>query len=245
MRASRAPRSLALDTVQIADAEIAAALYAIGVRTVFRYLDRIKDVTTGRLNANLTPHELDVWLDAGLRVSPVQYYSTGYETQRKGARLCAEYGAKLGKVAAANALSLGVPQGVTLWRDLEDVPNATPAQIVEDCKAWGKSVVSHGFEAGLYVGAGLGSQATGYVRGEQLYDLPYYRSYWRAASVVPELPTRGWCVIQGSEQTIKLQCESGARDYHVDFDMVALDHRYQADRARGDESPGRFLAISA
>ena len=64
----------------------------------------------------------------------------------------------------------------------------------------------------MYVGAGLGSQATGYVRGEQLYNLPYYRSYWRAASVVPELPTRGWCVTQGNEQTMKLQCESGVRE---------------------------------
>jgi len=245
MRASNAPRALALDTVQIMDAELAAAVYAVGVRTVFRYLDRVKDVTKGRLRANLTPCELDVLLDAGLRVSPVQYYSTRYESQAKGKRLSADYGEEMGQVASANALSLGVPQGVTLWRDLEDVPDATPEQVVADCKAWGKSVVSHGFEAGLYVGAGLGSQETGYVRGEQLYGLPYYRSYWRAASVVPELPTRGWCVTQGSEQTMRLKCESGERELHVDFDMIALDHRYQSDRHRGDESPGRFLAISA
>ena len=245
MRASRASRALALDTVQVMDSELAEAVHAVGVRTVFRYLDRVKDVTTGRLGANLTPHELDVLLDAGLRVSPVQYYSTGYESQAKGRKLSADYGAEMGQVACSNALSLGVPQGVTLWRDLEDVPDATPDQVVADCKAWGKVVVNHGFEAGLYVGAGLGSQATGYVRGDDLYGLPYYRSYWRAASVVPQLPKRGWCVIQGSEQTMKIQCESGVRELHVDFDMIALDHRYQADRARGDESPGRFLAISA
>ena len=223
---------------------MAAALFAVGVRTVFRYLDRVKDVTTGRLHANLTPHELDVLLDAGLRVSPVQYYSCRYESTAKGKRFSADYGADIGQVAAANALSLGVPQGVTLWCDLEDVPDATPEMVVAYCKAWGKSVVGHGYEAGLYVGGGLGSQATGYVRGEQLYSLPYYRSYWRAASVVPELPTRGWAVTQGSEQTMKLACESGVRELHVDFDMIALDHRYQADRARGDESPGRFMAIS-
>jgi hypothetical protein len=234
-----------LDTVQVMDAELAAAVYAVGVRTVFRYLDRVKDITTGRLHANLTPHELDVLLDAGLCVSPVQYYSTGYASQAKGKKLSADYGAEMGQVACSNALALGVPQGVTLWRDLEDVPNATPDAIIADCKAWGRVVVNHGFEAGLYVGAGLGSQETGYLRGEQLWELPYYRSYWRAASVVPQLPKRGWCVIQGNEQTMKLQCGDKVRELHVDFDMIALDHRYQADRHRGDESPGRFMAIGA
>jgi hypothetical protein len=239
MRLAQAPRALACDTITALDAELAAALYAIGVRTVFRYLDRVEDTTRGSMGTNLTTVELQILVDAGLCVSPVQYYSTRYESQAAGRRLSADYGARIGGNAAANALALGVPHGATLWCDLEDVPEATPSQVIAHCTAWGHAVAMVGYECGLYYGAGLGSQATGYVTGDQLYSLPYFRSYWRAASVVPEVPTRGPCVIQGSEQTIRL----GARELRVDYDMIALDYQYQADRARGDESPGRFMAI--
>lgn len=240
MRLKRAPRTLAIDTVQRLDTEIATALYRMGVRTVFRYLDRLEDITRGRLGSNLTPEELDITLDAGLCVSPVQYYSTGYESQRRGLRLSAAYGAKLGAVAAANARALDIPDGCTIWRDLEGVVLATPEQIVTDCIGWAQG--ARGYEAGLYYGAGLGSTETGLVRGEQLWGLPYYRSYWRAASAVPEIPHRGPCVVQGTEQTIHL---AGTRKLVVDFNMICLDYRYQADRAAGRRSPGRFMVVSA
>lgn len=224
MRLAQAPRALACDTVTPIDAEMAAALYAIGVRTVFRYLDRVHDISPGQLGANLTAAELAVLLDAGLCVSPVQYYSTRYADQRKGRALSADYGAEMGQAAATNARGLGIPEGATIWRDLEDVPRATSAQIVTDLTGWARSALSAGYESGLYYGTGLGSAETGYLTGEDLWGLRYYRSYWRAASAVPQIPHRGPCVVQGSEQTIRLAGRELARVHWICRTRCVMDY---------------------
>jgi hypothetical protein len=201
----------------------------------------VRDISRGKLRCNLTPEELAGLLDAGLCVSPVQYYSTGYADQRKGRALSASHGAQLGAIAAANVRALGMPPGVLIWYDLEDVPRATPETILTDLIGWGKALVSVGYESGVYYGAGLGSAKTGYLTGEDLWGLRYYRSYWRAASAVPQIPHRGACVIQGLQQTIRI----AGRSLKVDFNMIALDHLWQQDRRRGDPSPGRFMVVTA
>jgi hypothetical protein len=226
MRTARAPRFAAFDASVALTAEQAAAFYAAGYRTVFRYVDRVisdpdKD---DRWPYNLTRKELDILLDAGLYVSIVQYFSCSYESTRAGKRYSTAYGGKAGEIAAVNAGALGIPQGVTIWNDLEGCPDATPDMIEDYCNGWSEAIVSHGYAPGLYVGSGLGSQATGYMVGSRLYALPRYRAYWRAASLVPQIPNRGYTVTQGCEITI-----AGVR---VDQDMIALDHRAKSSRDR-------------
>lgn len=241
MRLRKAPRGLACDTITPINAEMAAALVKRDVRTIFRYLDRVEDISRGQMGTNLTRTELGILLDAGLCVSPVQYYSTGYASQCRGSALCTAYGIRLGRIAAANACALGIPEGCLIWRDLEAVPRATPRGVTADLIGWARGAASGGYDSGLYYGSGLGSAATDYVTGEDLWALPYYRSYWRAASVVPQVPNRGPCVTQGLEQTIRL----GSELVTVDYDLIALDCRYQQDRQAGDRSPGRFMVVSA
>ncbi len=226
MRVSFAPRFAAVDTAVRVSREQAQSLYRAGYRTVFRYVDRIESnpAHDDRWPINLTHDELKDLLDAGLCVSLVQYYSTGYESTARGARFSLAYGESAGRIAAINAQRLGTPAGVTIFCDLEACALATPDMIEEYCNGWSHAVVNCGYAAGLYVGAGLGSQDTGWMTGKRLYALPRFRAYWRAASIVPQVPTRGWTVIQG--------CEIKIAGLQVDQDMIALDHRARRSRDR-------------
>jgi hypothetical protein len=229
MRTARAPRFAAVDASTIITREQAEFLYYAGYRTIFRYLDRIvsdpdKDDTWPY---NLIRSELDMLLDVGLYVSPVQYFSTPQSSTKQGAMYSRAYGETVGKAAALNAKALGVPTGVTIWCDLEECPRASPQMITDYLNGWSEAVsfTSPGYACGLYVGANLGSPAAGgYYSGTQLYKLPRFRAYWRAASLVPQVPNRGWTVIQG------LQIKIGG--VMVDQNMIALDHRATSSRDR-------------
>lgn len=228
IRTARAPRFAAVDCATRVSREQADQLYAAGYRTIFRYLDRIVSDPEhdDRWPINLTRGELADLLDAGLYVSLVQYYSTGYESTAKGKKFSRAYGEKAGEAAATNARNLGIPAGVTLWCDLEFCADATPDMIADYLDGWSHKVVtvSPGYSAGLYVGSNLGSQATGYMTGAALYKRPRFRAYWRAASIIPQIPNRGWTVIQG--------CPIKLFGLDLDQDMIALDHRARSDRDR-------------
>jgi len=232
-RTARAPRFAAVDCATRVSREQADQLYAAGYRTIFRYLDRVisdPDVDD-RWPINLTRPELADLLDAGLYVSLVQYYSTAYESTDKGKKFSRAYGERIGNAAATNARNLGIPAGVTIWCDLEFCADATPEMISDYLDGWSSQVVvvSPGFDPGMYVGSNLGSHDTGYMTGSALYMRPRFRSYWRAASIVPQIPNRGWTAVQGLP--IKLF------GLELDQNMIALDHRARSDR-------DRFLVVS-
>jgi hypothetical protein len=226
MRTARAPRYAAIDCAQRISREQAQQIYRAGYRTVFRYVDRVASDPEhdDRWPINLTRSELYDLLSAGLRVSLVQYFSTSYESTSSGRRYSREYGRRMGEAAAANARALGIPPQVTIWNDLEGCPDATPAMVIDYCNGWSEAVLLAGYLPGLYVGSGLGSRETGYVSGEVLYGLPRYRAYWRAASIVPQVPVRGWTVVQG--------CQLKAFGLTLDQDLIALDHKAKSDRDR-------------
>jgi len=226
MRTARAPRHAGLDTAVAVSEEKAHGLYQCGYRTIFRYLDRIESNPDhdDRWPINLTHDELSGLLTAGLYVSLVQYFSTRYESTMGGARFSEAYGQRAGGVAATNARRLNIPEGVTIWNDLESCQQANPDMITDYCNGWSEAVVSGGYNPGLYVGGGLGSVDVGYMTGARLYALPRYRAYWRAASLVPQIPNRGWTVIQG--------CPIKIDDIEYDQDMIALDHRARSSRDR-------------
>jgi len=61
--------------------------------------------------------------------------------------------------------------------------------VIDYCEAWFEAVNQSGYIPGLYVGAGA------LLTGQQLYDLSF-QHYWRSQSRVPDIPSRGYQMIQ-------------------------------------------------
>jgi hypothetical protein len=142
---SAKPFALGVDTVQKLTAENCAALRAAGFRFVVRYL------------GSIDPPELKRILDAGLAYMPVTYakaYNGG------------------SAVSALHALS--IPQGATVWLDLEGETSAPP-DLIAKINAWAGQIAGAGFEPGLYVGSGC------VLTSEELYALKVVR-YWDSCS---------------------------------------------------------------
>jgi hypothetical protein len=72
---------------------------------------------------------------------------------------------------------------VSVWCD----PQAE--DVIDYCEAWYEAVRAAGYLPGLYVGA------CALLTGKQLYNLSF-QHYWRSQSRVPEIPNRGYQLIQ-------------------------------------------------
>jgi hypothetical protein len=84
-------------------------------------------------------------------------------------------GTRNGGIAAAEAVSLGIPWGVTIWCDLEGVKVGTPRQqVIDYCNRWHTAVSAAGYVPGLYVGYHPG------LTGSQLYLKLRFTHYWGA-----------------------------------------------------------------
>lgn len=140
------PFTLGIDTVQRLSAENVAALKAEGMRFAIRYL------------GSLTPEELRVIVGGGLACMPVTYAK-----------------AYSGMSAISELRKLSMPEGVTVWLDLEGETSA-PADLMAKINAWAGQVQAGGYEAGLYVGAGC------VLNSQELYSLKVTR-YWDSCSV--------------------------------------------------------------
>ena len=85
---------------------------------------------------------------------------------------------------------MGFPTGVNVWCDLEGAGSAASAQdVIDYCAAWFAAVDAAEFVPGLYVGSAA------VLTGPQLYSLPF-EHYWKSQSRVPDVPTRGYALIQ-------------------------------------------------
>lgn len=169
------------DTDTKLTASSASAFAAAGFRFAIRYLTR----DAPEADTDLTRSEaLDI-LDAGLALMAVQHVApSGWVP---GASLGAEYGA----YAAANARSVGLPYGVSVWLDLEGVAEGTPTiDVIAYCNAWYDPVAAAGYVPGLYVGANSG------LDGFQLFAGSRFERYWQSGSDVPEVAMRGYCLVQ-------------------------------------------------
>jgi hypothetical protein len=133
---------------------------------------------------DLTTQEATDILNSGLALMPVQH------VRKPGWSPSASLGQQDGQNAASNAQDVGFLVGVNVWCDLEGVGNsAAPQDVIDYCQAWYSAVDAAGFAPGLYVG--YGTKLT----GQQLYDLSF-QHYWRSQSTVPEIPNRGYQLIQ-------------------------------------------------
>ena len=172
---------LGFDADTIITSYVAQQFYNGGYRFCLRYLS----LGAAESSRDLTTEEATDILNSGLALMPVQH------VRRVGWQPSGSLGAADGANAANNANSIGFPAGVNVWCDLEGVSGDTAAQdVIDHCNAWYEAVSAEGYVPGLYVGANA------ILSGEQLYSDLKFQHYWKSESNVPDLPVRGYQMIQ-------------------------------------------------
>lgn len=167
------------DSDTILTAPVTQQFYSGGYKFCLRYL------SLGAESAqDLTTQEATDILNSGLALMPVQH------VRKPGWLPSANLGQQDGQNAASNAQDVGFPGAVNVWCDLEGVgSSAAPQDVIDYCQAWYSAVDAAGFLPGLYVGYGTK------LSGQQLYDLSF-QHYWRSQSTVPQIPHRGYQLVQ-------------------------------------------------
>ena len=162
-------------------ATTAKALKDAGFKFAIRYLSRKAKPPA----KDLTADELDIILDAGLAVMAVQHVAPSGWTPSD------TLGVECGGNAAAHARAVGLPEKSSVWLDLEGIAEGAPASaVIAYCNAWFKEVESAGYTTGVYVGANC------ILSADQLYLNLKTRHYWKSGSNVPDIPHRGYCMVQ-------------------------------------------------
>ena len=146
-----------------------------------RYIPR----TAALAANNLTNAEASDILNAGLALMAVQHVAL------PGWAPTAALGTAYGSYAATYAGEVvGLPQGINIWCDLEEVANSTAAaDVIAYCQAWYAAVSAGGYVPGIYIGWGI------VLTDEQLYQDLSFQHYWRAYNGQP-VATRGYQLIQ-------------------------------------------------
>ncbi len=185
---------------------LAPVFYHSGFRFCVRYISRADFVSEETEGAgSLSAAEAKAILGAGLALMPVQYAKLGYQPSAAG-------GAQLGANAAKNATKLGIPEGCTVWCDAEAfAADASTNDAVAFVNAWHEAVDAGGYRPGIYVGPN--SKLTTAV----LYSELKFQSYWKSASYVGNVNTRGYQMMQSLHQKI--------HGITVDFDVTAIDSK--------------------
>ncbi len=169
------------DTNTRLTATTAKALREAGFTFAIRYLSRKAKPPA----KDLTAAELNIVLDAGLAVMAVQHVTPSDWTPSD--TLGVEYGGN----AAAHARAIGLAEKSSVWLDLEGIAAGTPANaVVAYCNAWFKEVESAGYTTGVYVGA------NSILSADELYLNLKTTHYWKSGSDVPDIPHRGYCMVQ-------------------------------------------------
>jgi hypothetical protein len=173
------PSVLGFDSDTTISFVLAEQFFQLGYKFCVRYLSLGEQSPE-----DLSDQEAADILNSGLALMPVQH------TRDRGWFPNQSLGERYGQSAGANAQSVGFPAGVNVWCDLEGVNPSAPAQEVMDyCEAWHEAVNAAGYVPGVYVGSAAG------LTGQQLYELPF-EHYWRSPSDVPDIPTRGYQLLQ-------------------------------------------------
>jgi len=188
------------DCDAVLSAALARQFFSQGYRFCLRYLAH------AQASLNLSAQEAADILNSGLALMPVQHVrATGWSPDQA-------LGQQDGQEVVSIAQTIGFPDGVNVWCDLEEVnPSAKAHDVFDYCRAWHRTVGAAGYSPGLYVGART------LLTGQQLFDLPF-QHYWRSPSSVPDIPSRGYQLIQFSP-TIQLNGIS------VDLDVALPDGR--------------------
>ena len=200
--AAAAPGAQGFDSDTTIVPAAATALIAAGFRFAVRYLSR----TAPQNSSDLGGDEAQAILDAGLALMAVQHCPL------PGWAPTAALGQQYGQIAARNAASIGLPAGLSLWLDLEGVADwSTITETIAYCNAWAAAVAAAGFPPGLYVGANQP------LSGDDLYWRLRVTHYWKSASTVPDIPYRGY-------QMVQALAPSPVAGVAIDRDVILADN---------------------
>ena len=200
------------DTAERVSSAAAAAFRRRGYRFCLRYVRRDKPHASA-----LSVAEARSLLNVGIGLMLVQYVESDTSWIPSGAK-----GSTNGGVAAAEAVKLGVPWGVTVWCDLEGVAPGTPAQkVIDYCNRWHTAVTSAGYVAGLYVGWRAGLSPT------HLYRALRFTHYWSAYN----LNADRYPAVRGVQMR---QLRAGSKDA-----VPGTSIAFQVDRVSADRLGGR------
>ena len=177
------------DSVTLITPALAAALKAEGFDGVSQYL-----------GGGVTAQSVQAITNAGLGFLPVTF-ADRFD----------------GEQTVAECHALGLPDGVTVFLDVEGIgPSITAAQLMMKIADWAHPVADANYIPSMYVGW------KALLTSAELYALPVYR-YWKAFSRIldrngqPAEPACGWSVIQSPTTT-----RAGVQ---VDIDFVTGDYR--------------------
>jgi hypothetical protein len=171
------------DTTVALDSATVSAFRKHGYEFVVRYVRRDK----GHIY-DLTAAEVETILAGELALSVVQYVESADSWMPSQAK-----GTQFGKTAADACKALGLPNGMTVWCDLEGVAVGVDSKIVVDyCRAWYLQLANAGYAPGLYIGW------HSVLSGVEFYrQLPFTR-YWAAYNADGDQSPqpRGFCMRQ-------------------------------------------------
>lgn len=174
----------------------------------FKFCLRYLSLEEQKVSVDLSVEEAENILDAGLALSPVQ------RVRFSGWVATGALGIITGKNAAKNAKFIGFPAGINVWLDLEGVKSSTSADNVKAyCNNWFDEVAKEGYVPGIYVGAGA------ILNGSQLATLKF-EHYWESGSRVPNIPDRGYQLIQTIPNPPLGEVRHGIT---IDFDRTRID----------------------
>ncbi len=177
---SASPGLLGFDANTVISFETAQEFFQDGYRFCVRYISRGQEPAT-----DLSTEEATDILNAGLALMPVQH------VRAAGWMPSESLGTQDGTAAADNASGVGFPPGVNVWLDLEGVSSSATAQdVIDHCNAWYAVVEQAGYVPGIYVGS------SAILTGQQLFSELSFQHYWRSQSNVPNIPQRGYQLIQ-------------------------------------------------
>lgn len=180
--------AMGFDTAVPLTAKTAKAYFDKGYRFCIRYVsrtDKSRAANDKKGLDDLSEAEGNLILGAGLALMVVQHVAaTGWvPTEALGQA----YGAK----AAEFSRAAGLPPGVNVWLDLEDIPKGTPhADICAYSNAWFAQVKAAGYVPGVYVGFNV------WLSPDELFFNLTTQHYWRADGRIPDVSHRGYQLFQ-------------------------------------------------
>lgn len=184
--------ALGIDTITRLDSVSASRFALSGLNFVVRYVE------------SLNKTETSIILGVGLALMGVGY------SRRAGWHPSATLGLHDGATAASHASAAGLLPGTSLWCDLEGMAGSA-IDTIEYGNAWWRIVKDSGFTPGVYIGDGVPLKST------QLYHSLSFQHYWKSGSIVPDVATRGYQMIQQAPLDVTLD---GVR---VDRDEIQVD----------------------
>jgi hypothetical protein len=196
------PDCFLLDTDQKLSRSAMQAALNCGAKGLIRYIGLGMNPGAEDIDAE----ELSDAMFMGLGVMLVQH------VRFEGWHPSALMGETDGTVACRHAKAAGYLEGASLWDDLEGILG-TGQETVAYANAKFSEVEKQGFLQGEYVGFQVP------LDGHQLFSNLHARSYWKSLSNVPEVVTRGYCMLQMGGIVL------GGVDYDLDF--------HQADKLGG------------